>query len=50
MHYPCTLELGHSKNPKGPYTKQSHVSKMFGSFLSKLDGEMLPLGFGYWSK
>ena len=37
------MELGHSNNPKEPYTKQRHVNKMFGSFLSKLNGEMLPL-------
>ena len=50
MHYPGTLELSHSNNPKDPYTKQRQVNKMFGGFLSKLDGEMLPLGFGFWSK
>ena len=50
MHYSCTLELGHTNNPKNPYTKQRHVNKMLGSFLSKLHGEILPLGFGYWPK
>ena len=50
MHYPLTLESGHSNNPKDPDTKQRHVNKMFGSFQSKLDGEMLPLGFGFWPK
>ena len=42
------LEFGHSNNPKEPYTKQRHVNKMFGSFLSKLDGEIFPwaLDFG----
>ena len=46
MHYSCTLELGHTNNPKNPYTKQ----RQLGSFLSKLHGEILPLGFGYWPK
>ena len=46
MHYSCTLELGHTNNPKNPYTKQRHVNKMLGSFLSKLHGEILLLGFG----
>ena len=50
MHYPYNLELGHCNNPKDPYIKQRHVNKMFGSFLSELDGEMLPLGFGFWPK
>ena len=46
MHYSCTLELDHINNPKNPYTKQRHVNKMLGSFLSKLHGEILLLGFG----
>ena len=50
MHSPYTLELGHSKQSQGPLHKKRHVNKVFGSFLSKLDGEMLPLGSEFWRK
>ena len=30
--------------------RKSRVNKMFGSWPSKLDGEMLPLSFRFWPK